>query len=223
MHSVRPPTITALTSLQLIGSRLIVVKRRMAIDAWLAPETLAQVTIEAQQATEIEARWLAAARHPGVVRLVRVSTVNSRLETELAGSATLRTLPLGFSQLALVLRSVAATLVDLHGLGLVHANLTLDHVVISHGTAVGPSLCSPAITRADVEPIDDVAALAALVEQAGATVGIRHPAWSETAEALHQTTEATTALRLLDRLSHVRPSRFRPFGSAAGYPGAGAS
>jgi hypothetical protein len=92
-----------------------------------------------------EARWLAEAHHPGVVRLV--AHTDRHLDTELVVGPTLRTAAVAPGTAAAVLASVARTLAELHDRGLAHANLSPDHIlVVSAADAVGAPLarlCSP--------------------------------------------------------------------------------
>lgn len=104
-----------------------------------------------------EAAALRAARHPGVVELVdasedvlRTQMVDARPVGELA--------PLPAAEVAGLAAAVAATLADLHDLGVVHGGIDPSHVLL---TATGrPVLCS--LGRGG-DPTDDVAALGHLV------------------------------------------------------------
>ncbi|MDA3039799.1 MAG: hypothetical protein O3C27_09780 [Actinomycetota bacterium] len=93
-----------------------------------------------------EARWLAEAVHPGVVRLLGWHPDRLTIDTELVAGPTFQTAALGPEDAALALSSLARTIADLHERGFVHANLSPDHLLVDRSGVNGtPSLvlCSP--------------------------------------------------------------------------------
>jgi len=81
-----------------------------------------------------EAEFLRRARHPGVVELLGVHETDERIELHLAHvpGPTLSTHPpLPTPRLARIGSALAATLADLHGLGVVHGNICADHVLVT--------------------------------------------------------------------------------------------
>lgn len=93
-----------------------------------------------------EARWLAEAVHPGVVRLLSWSPDRCTIDTELVAGPTLRTAAFGPDDAAAALSSLARTIADLHERGFVHANLSPDHLLVDWATPGGVPLlvlCSP--------------------------------------------------------------------------------
>lgn len=119
----------------------------------------------------VEGAALAAARHPGVVALADGGPIvdddgTVSLSTHFAGSRTLATVgPLEPSTAAALIASLAATVADLHDLGVVHRRLTPDHVVIA--TDGRPVLCGLAdaarVSRPGPATAEDVAHLGALL------------------------------------------------------------
>lgn len=109
---------------------------------------------------EAEAAALEAGRHAGVVQLVEVAdgTLRTRLvdgACPVAGAG-----PFTADEVAGVLASVATTLADLHGAGVVHGGIDGSHVLLHpEGRTV---LCS--LGRGG-SPADDVAALGRLVAE----------------------------------------------------------
>lgn len=191
------------TTIQLRAGRLVVVKQRVASQ---------------RVATETEARWLAAARHPGVVPLRRVSPATGVLETSHVGLATLRTRPTTPAMAAFILASVGRILADLHGQGLIHGNLAPEHVILTGPHQVIPILCSP--RGANHDPRLDVIALSQLAQTLAtqhslarsATAHWRRPhrLWPAVIDEV-ATTEGLTAQqasRLFDQLGSARwPNR----------------
>lgn len=94
-----------------------------------------------------EATWLAAANHPGVVRLVGRSEHPPTNVIEHVPGPTLRTAGLDAPAAATVLTAVTETLADLHQRSIFHGAVTPDHVIVSSAGDNGPVavLCSPAI------------------------------------------------------------------------------
>lgn len=119
----------------------------------------------------VEATALAAARHPGVVRVVEGSPTSLDdgtvvLRTHFVGSRTLATLgPVDATRAAGLIASLAATVADLHDMGIVHRRLTADHVVLASDGR--PILCGFAeagkVPRAGQASADDVEQLGTLL------------------------------------------------------------
>jgi len=89
-----------------------------------------------------EAQLLEAARHPGVVEVLSLDgdPVEPVLLTAHVDGSTLAAAgPLPVQEVAGVLAAVAATLADLHQLGIVHGSLSADHVILGRDGA--PVLC----------------------------------------------------------------------------------
>lgn len=110
-----------------------------------------------------EAARLRRARHPGVVEAV--GTAEGRLELSWVGSHTLETAHLSVSAAAGVLASVAVTVADLHGLGVVHGRIDPSHVVLAaDGRPVLCGMRGPAPGEPEPGPADDVAAVGRLID-----------------------------------------------------------
>jgi tRNA A-37 threonylcarbamoyl transferase component Bud32 len=169
------------TTLALVGGAVVVVKQRAPLELQTGSPAGGEAVARARLHTEAEGRWLAAARHHGVVRLRLASAERCRLETRHAGLATLRTLDLRPPATAAVLAAAATVLADLHSRGLVHGNLTPDHIIVGRGIA-RPVLCSPSGTATD--PAADVAGLAAVAAAVLPAAGRHDPAWLEAMERL---------------------------------------
>ncbi len=109
-----------------------------------------------------EATMLRRAAHPGVVEVVSESPTTLRLRH--AGTALARLGPLAPDHAAAVVRSVAATVGDLHQLGLVHGRIRADHVVLD--VKGRPRLCgfAEANDGTDDRRAADVADLGALLD-----------------------------------------------------------
>lgn len=111
-----------------------------------------------------EAQRLRQARHRGVVALV--DATDDHLDIEWAGADTLALARLTRGAAVRVVASVAATVADLHHLGIVHGRIDESHVVI--GPDGQPRLCGMrgvAPGGAEPGPADDVADLGRLLEQ----------------------------------------------------------
>jgi hypothetical protein len=111
-----------------------------------------------------EAAALRRGAHPNVVRLASFLDTTDRTELHLehAGDHTLVTTapPDGPAAVAFA-ASLAATVADLHGLGVVHGRLTPDHVVVAPGGR--PVLCG--LSEAQLgDTTSDIRALATLLE-----------------------------------------------------------
>lgn len=212
----------ATTTLELRAGGLVVAKRRHPRD---------------RAATEAEGRWLATARHPGVVRLRRVAPADGLIETELAGLATLAAAPLDRAATALVLAAVARTLADLHRRSLFHGQLWPEHVVLAGPQRSTPVLCSPwtvwGSTSGQPDRHDDVVGLAHLAQalwdhragdrqRAGhrGWYGDQRPAgdrhWAEVVDQLTNDPRATPshAARCFDRLARRHSGRRRAASAA---------
>ena len=110
-----------------------------------------------------EAERLARARHPGVIEIV--DRANRRLVLAWAGHHTLDTLSPTPEVAVTLVANLAATLCDLHALGIVHGRLTPGHVVVDDRGR--PRLCG--LRGAGPGPIEpgpaeDVAALGRLID-----------------------------------------------------------
>lgn len=106
---------------------------------------------------------LVAAAHPGVAEVV--SSQGSDQEWELsvvhAGRPVEILTPMPAQQVAGVAAAVAATLADLHAVGIVHGRIDPSHVLIgAHGR---PVLCGFGPHEPPASPGDDVAAVGALI------------------------------------------------------------
>src|SRR5687767_6114816 len=98
-----------------------------------------------------EAAALAEARHPGVVELI--DTAGDVLRTRMVEGGPLSAMgPMPAAEVAGVAAAVAATLADLHDLGVVHGGIDASHVLVAADGR--PLLCS--LGRGG-DPADDVA------------------------------------------------------------------
>lgn len=194
------------------GGRTLVVKRA---DPAVAPDA-ARLTREAT--------LLAMARHPGVVELVGPSDplvpadrddqgdptgVVLELRTLFAGARTLAAPDLDPRTAARALAVVAATVADLHALGLVHGRITPDHVVLTGaGRAV---LCgfAEAGLAGDVRSDGEVLLPSLDVASLGSVLGrlLAEPAGA--AERRHSGLDRGAVARLVDRATDADP-RLRP-------------
>ncbi|CAN5242700.1 hypothetical protein BH20ACT3_BH20ACT3_08290 [soil metagenome] len=110
-----------------------------------------------------EADRLERARHPGVVELLERS--DDRLVVAWAGGETLETLRPTVRSAAALLAAIAATVADLHEIGIVHGHLEARHVVVGPGgrpRLAGMAGRSPA--EAEAAPADDVEAVGRLID-----------------------------------------------------------
>jgi hypothetical protein len=117
-----------------------------------------------------EAEWLRAARHPGVVELIGFDRPGreraAELRTAFAGRPLAVAGPLTVAHAAGVTASVAATVADLHDLGVVHTRLGPSHVLIAG--AGQPRLCGFSAASAPSDTAtraDDVAAIGRLIHE----------------------------------------------------------
>lgn len=146
---------------------------RVTVGQTLDGRVVARKTVRGEpgeQRLRHEAEMLERARHPGVVELVGLDEGDDELVlvTIVAGDRPLslaRRPPL--PQAAGLTASIAATLCDLHGLGVVHGRLDASHVVLGPGGR--PVLCGFAeaglVTDLDgPQPADDVDALGRLLK-----------------------------------------------------------
>ena len=138
------------TGVELGDAGAVIVKR--AIGAGSAVEALRR-----------EGERLARAAHPGVVGVVRSGPTPDGWELLLAhggrplsahGALTPRAV-------ATIAASIAATVADLHDLGVVHGRLDTSHVLV--GDQGRPMLCGFGDGTAPAEPADDVAAIGRLL------------------------------------------------------------
>ncbi|MFP3902399.1 MAG: hypothetical protein ACLFXM_16200, partial [Acidimicrobiia bacterium] len=113
-----------------------------------------------------EADRLRRASHPGVVTLLDVATTDSgaELRTRYAGEPLDRWHG-SLASVAGLGAAVAATLADLHGLGVVHGRIDASHILVGAGGR--PRLCGMS-GRDGAEPADDVGALAAVLDDLAA-------------------------------------------------------
>lgn len=110
-----------------------------------------------------EATRLQQAIHPGVVRLVEHRVVEGRAElrTQFAGEPLDRWRG-NLVRTAGLVTAVAATIADLHDIGLVHGRLDESHVLV--GSDGRPRLCSFSSNAEESSPPDDVAAIGHILD-----------------------------------------------------------
>lgn len=111
-----------------------------------------------------EVRRLTEAAHPGVVPLLDHD--EDHLVLGWVGGTTLETERPEVAGVAAITASIAATIADLHRLGIVHGRLDPSHVVL--GADGHPRLCGLRGTDPDdpdAAPADDVAAIGALLDR----------------------------------------------------------
>jgi hypothetical protein len=130
------------------------------------PPTVGKVAVSETTRRRLrhEAAVLRRAAHPGVVRLASFLdlTDRSELRTVRAGDATLLTTTPPDAATALAFAAgLAATLADLHQLGVVHGRLTPDHVVVAPGGRA--VLCGFGEAR-EGDPEVDIRSFASLLE-----------------------------------------------------------
>lgn len=178
----RPQLFASSTTLTLTAGSVVVTKIRVPIDSFGSPQLHEEVVDRARRATLDEASWLARARHPGVVRLHHVAPVERRLETVLAGRASLRTVSLSASQARMAILDLASTLADLHARGLVHGRLAPEHVIVDGRRPGHVVLCSPSGTEND--PTIDLQALVGIAEHLNSGFARSVPGWSEAIDDL---------------------------------------
>jgi hypothetical protein len=122
---------------------------------------VASAGVDAEALAE-EAEVLVRAAHPGVVEVVRAERTPDggfRLDTRLAGTRTLSAFRPAVDEAAGIVAALAATIADLHGVGIVHGAVEPAHVVLDPGGA--PVLCGFGRGRrvGGSTPGDDVAGL----------------------------------------------------------------
>ena len=138
----------AVTRVETDGAQAVVVKR--------AP-------LEAVADLRREGERLRAARHPGVVPLVQSRATEDGWELVMShvGRPLATVGPLTVAQVAGLVAGLAATLADLHTLGIVHGRVDATHVLVGeHGR---PILCGFGAGGAASDPEDDVAAVGGLL------------------------------------------------------------
>jgi hypothetical protein len=141
-------SMAAVTRVETDGAQAVVVKR--------AP-------LEAVSDLRREGERLRAARHPGVVPLVhsRATDDGWELVTSHAGRPLATVGSLAVAQVAGLVAGLAATLADLHALGIVHGRIDATHVLVGeHGR---PILCGFGAGDDPADPEDDVAAIGGLL------------------------------------------------------------
>lgn len=141
-----------------------------------APTVVRRATGAAAAALRAKGERLLEAAHPGVVEVISTTGSADRWELVLAhGGRPLELLgPLDAVQVATVAAAVAATLADLHELGIVHGAVEPGHVLV--GAEGRPVLCGfadPSVS--DATTADDVAAVGALI---AGMVGVRCSGWA---------------------------------------------
>ena len=108
-----------------------------------------QVGSERAKQLEHEAQLLGRLRHPGILRFVALEETadgGRALHTEFVSSETWATRPLTVGEeRAAAVAALAATVADLHDLGIAHMQISADHVL--HGAGDRPVLCG--LSRAD--------------------------------------------------------------------------
>ena len=185
MSSSPEPLSVALTTPVLRRGELLVSKQRVPLREPLGPALEALAHRQGEATTAAEARWLLQARNPGVVAVRRVEPANGLLLTAHAGHASLASADLPPAAVARVLADVAATLADLHRLGLGHGAVTAEHIVLAPyppGERPRGILCAP---RAETgRPDDDLRALHELVVREAGRVDRRGVLWTDAMAAL---------------------------------------
>lgn len=112
-----------------------------------------------------ERKRFEAMRHPGVVDLLEVGDDPVSLTCAWAGGRSLETHRPALGPSVALLAAVAATLADLHAVGLVHGRIEASHVVVDADGR--PRLCGVAgVEPGEPTPVpaDDVAGLGRLIE-----------------------------------------------------------
>jgi hypothetical protein len=140
-----------MTGVEVRGGDAVVVKRAEGGDA------AARLRREGER--------LAQASHPGVVSLVRSAPCGDGWELVVAhrGRPLAGLEPLAPGQVAAIVAGVAATLADLHEIGVVHGRLDASHVLVGdHGRAV---LCGFGAGGGSARAEDDVAGVGRLVTE----------------------------------------------------------
>ena len=138
------------TTVERRGERAVVVKRAAGADG---------------DRLEQEGARLRAARHPGVVEVVRSAAVDGGWELVLSHAGRpLSALPgLSIEAAAGLAAALASTLADLHQLGVVHGRVDATHVLVGHQGR--PVLCGFGGGPGGAQPDDDVAAVGALLTE----------------------------------------------------------
>ena len=125
-------------------------------------------TVVVKRATAHETAVLRAAAHPGVVEVLDADAEDGELVTALAGSRTFD--PAG-PDAPTALAALAATVADLHELGIVHGRIEPGHVVMApDGHPVLCGFADGGFVRDGADPAADVSALAGLVRAVAESV-----------------------------------------------------
>ena len=167
-----------------------------------------------------EAALLGRLAHPGIVRLVTFESTTGELILDFVSDSTLATEPARSLPDALrILAATAQIVADLHGAGIVHGSIRLDHVLLARGAR--PVLCGfglagptdqpfptapedpAAVEGANRHPSVDVYGLGHLAEQLVA--GLPKPTLSEraTRRGLERLIRTTTSTEPMARPSAV--------------------
>lgn len=195
------------------------VSTRLSTDAAGRPVLVKEAVAEADaERLGHEAQVLAAARHPGVVEVAWAS--NHRLVLRWAGSRSLADLHPRVEEAASLVAALAATVADLHALGIRHGRITANRVLLdSRGR---PVLCGfgGAALASDTGPgtptkADDVAGVGAVLR---AVVGGESELEPIPERRMGRRTAWPGALRralltLADQATHDDPAR-RPSAAA---------
>ena len=164
-------------------------------------------TETARQLLAQEGDRLDRSRHPGVVKLLAASA--DELTIAWAGAQTLELLAAPIPVLCGVLTSVASTVADLHGIGIIHGRLDASHVVIDADGR--PRLCGmrgPSVDERTPLPTDDVAAIGALIDHLMGCETELEPIPERRWSRRRWTGYQRRALQLVaDRASHEDPAR----------------
>jgi len=141
---------------------------------------MAKTASSAQEAVKLEreAELLEAARHPGVVELIGADghgIGSILLTTHVDGPTLAQSGRLPLEESAGILAALAATVADLHELGLVHGAISPDHVIV--GPVGRPVLCGLAYGGRTGQPVGPPPVVPrAFADPARADAGLLSPA-----------------------------------------------